>query len=186
MKKNSEARDRIIETAVKLFYENGYSETGINEILEKSSTFKKSLYTHFSSKTDLGIFYIRQIEGELLNLLGKLLNKYPRYEDFVKAWLKIVRIKFTKDFPLGCPLANMPINSAELNAEVKSSFEHLKEPFVRYFRENYNLSSVQAYELSEEVLFLYEGAMTSYKMDPNRKYFDYLEKHLNYVAARLS
>ncbi|MBK6609134.1 MAG: TetR family transcriptional regulator [Leptospiraceae bacterium] len=34
MKKNYNTKERIMEVAVKLFYENGYSETGINEILE--------------------------------------------------------------------------------------------------------------------------------------------------------
>lgn len=185
MKKNSETKTRIVEAAIKLFYENGYSETGINEILEKSSSFKKSLYTHFSSKTELGICYIKQVEGDLSNLLTDLLNRHPNFEKFIKIWLRIVRSNFSKNFPRGCPLANMPINSTELSLEVKKSFENLKVPFTQYFTTNYSFSFSKAYQISEEILFLYEGAMTSYKMDPNRKYFDYLEKHLNYIAEQL-
>ena len=43
MKESSETKERIVKVAMELFYKNGYSETGINEILEKSSSFKKSL-----------------------------------------------------------------------------------------------------------------------------------------------
>lgn len=185
MEKNSDARERIKEAAFKLFYKNGYSETGINEILEKSSSFKKSFYTHFSSKTELGIQYIHQVEKELLSLSGRLLAKYPKFEDFIIVWLKIVKSKFSKNYSSGCPLANIPASSAELNLEARKSFENLKEPFRKYFQKNYRLSSAASSELSEEILFLYEGAMNSFKLDPDRKYFDYMEKYLKLMNSRI-
>lgn len=185
MKKNYNTKERIMEVAVKLFYENGYSETGINEILEKSSTFKKSFYTYFSSKTDLGIVYLKHMEKELLSLSEKLLTKYPNFEDFVAAWLKIMKNKFSKNYSSGCPLANMPVNSPEINSEVRIAFENLKEPFRKYFKENYNLSQAQANELGEEILFLYKGAINSYKLDPRQRYFDYMDKYLNSITLRL-
>ncbi|HNE09901.1 MAG TPA: TetR/AcrR family transcriptional regulator [Leptospiraceae bacterium] len=185
MKKNSNTKERIMEVAVQLFYENGYSETGINEILEKSSTFKKSFYTYFSSKTELGIFYIKHMEKELLSLSEKLLTKYPKFEEFISAWLKIMKYKFSKNYSFGCPLVNMPINSSEINSEVRLAFENLKGPFRKYFKDNYGLSSAQSIELGEEILFLYEGAINSYKLDPRQRYFDYMERYLNSIALRL-
>jgi AcrR family transcriptional regulator len=44
------AKERILETASKLFHERGYSEVGINEIIEKAETAKASFYQHYSSK----------------------------------------------------------------------------------------------------------------------------------------
>ncbi|MCB1158629.1 MAG: TetR/AcrR family transcriptional regulator [Leptospiraceae bacterium] len=186
MKKETETRTKIMETAFRLFYEKGYSETGINEILNDSSSYKKSFYTHFSSKTELGIMYIQSIEHELLNLTNRLLTKYSKFNDFLEAWLKIIKRKLSKNYSLGCPLVNMPVNSSDLTKEVRSSFTKLKEPFIKYFLNHYKLSHKQAKEISEEILFLYEGAMNSYKLDPNPRYFNYMEKFLNHIAKDLN
>ncbi|MCB1178355.1 MAG: TetR/AcrR family transcriptional regulator [Leptospiraceae bacterium] len=186
MEKNINPKDRIIEVATKLFYENGYAETGINEILNNSSTFKKTFYTHFSSKTELGIYYLTQIENELLNLSEKLLSKYSKFDEFIKAWMIIIRNKLSKDYNSGCPLANISSSSIELSNKVRSIFQNLKNPFTRYFQKNYKLPLNQCIELSEEILFLYEGAMNSYKLDSSKKYFQYMEKHLEYIYQRLN
>ncbi|MBK6609133.1 MAG: hypothetical protein IPG24_27560 [Leptospiraceae bacterium] len=62
-----------------------------------------------------------------------------------------MKSKFSKNYSSGCPLANMPVNSPEINSEVRIAFENLKEPFRKYFKENYNLSQAQANELGEEI-----------------------------------
>ena len=50
--------DKILDTANKLFYQQGYNATGINQIIEEAGIAKGSLYQHFPSKTDLLIGYI--------------------------------------------------------------------------------------------------------------------------------
>jgi AcrR family transcriptional regulator len=185
MKESSETKERIVKVAMELFYRNGYSETGINEILEKSSSFKKSLYTHFSSKTELGITYIRWIEKDLLEMSQKVMTKYPKYEDFIRSWIRIIKNRTFKYFSNGCPLANMPLNTPEIQKEVKIVFQNLKDPFINYFMTNYKIPRSRSIEISEEILFLYEGAVTSFKLDPNKRYFEYLEKHLDSISREL-
>ena len=60
----SEARERILETARDLFYRNGYRATGINEIIRKSAVAKATFYAHFPSKEDLAVAYV-QAQNEL-------------------------------------------------------------------------------------------------------------------------
>ena len=64
MKQAKAPKERILETAYKLFYAQGYNVTGINQILEESGVAKASLYQHFGSKEDLGIEYIKQVRED--------------------------------------------------------------------------------------------------------------------------
>ena len=46
-------RERILEEAVKLFYERGFSGTTLDDIAGKLGVTKPFIYTHFRSKADL-------------------------------------------------------------------------------------------------------------------------------------
>lgn len=54
MKKNtSQTKSRIVSAAWKLFYEYGYSNTTLDDIIELAQTSKGSFYHYFESKDDL-------------------------------------------------------------------------------------------------------------------------------------
>ena len=54
------AKDKIMNTAKRLFFEQGYNLTGINQITEEADISKPSLYNHFKSKSDLLVAYLEQ------------------------------------------------------------------------------------------------------------------------------
>jgi AcrR family transcriptional regulator len=49
----SARRDRLVETALRLFYTNGFHATGIDAILAESGVAKMTLYKYFKSKDEL-------------------------------------------------------------------------------------------------------------------------------------
>ena len=49
----SDTKGRIVSAAWKLFYQYGYNNTTIDDIVEESNTSKGSFYHYFSSKDDL-------------------------------------------------------------------------------------------------------------------------------------
>ena len=53
MKKGAIRQQQIIETAEKLFYQNGYEETSIQDILDELGLSKGGFYHHFESKLQL-------------------------------------------------------------------------------------------------------------------------------------
>ena len=54
MKKgNSATKSKIVSAAWKLFYENGFENTTVDEIVELSGTSKGSFYHYFESKDSL-------------------------------------------------------------------------------------------------------------------------------------
>lgn len=54
------ARERILDTAARLFYRDGYRATGIDRIIAESGVAKMSLYRHFASKNDLIFEYLQR------------------------------------------------------------------------------------------------------------------------------
>lgn len=52
-------RDRILEVASQLFFEQGYRATGINEVIAKSGVAKATFYNHFPTKDDLCLVYLQ-------------------------------------------------------------------------------------------------------------------------------
>ena len=63
MKKRGEAvKQKIIKTANRLFYNQGYNLTGINQVIEEADIARGSLYKHFDSKTDLLLSYLDDLQ----------------------------------------------------------------------------------------------------------------------------
>jgi AcrR family transcriptional regulator len=54
------AKDRIVETALKLFYRDGIRATGIDKIIAESGVAKMSFYRHFPSKAALISEFLRK------------------------------------------------------------------------------------------------------------------------------
>ncbi|QSX07683.1 TetR/AcrR family transcriptional regulator [Alkalibacter rhizosphaerae] len=53
-KVGKETKERIYQAAKKLFYENGYIETKVTDIIDLSETNKGSFYHHYENKVELG------------------------------------------------------------------------------------------------------------------------------------
>ena len=64
-----EMRERIVESAWELFYEKGYDETTIQDILDRAGIARGSFYYHFKGK------------DVLLNTLSDLLDNYYKELD---------------------------------------------------------------------------------------------------------
>ncbi len=57
------ARDRILDTAFRLFYSRGIRVVGVDLIIAESHVAKATLYKHFRSKDDLVLAYLDKVDG---------------------------------------------------------------------------------------------------------------------------
>lgn len=92
-------KEKIMETAWKLFYEQGYTATTVNEIIEKAGTSKGGFYYYFKAKDELlnSLYYFFDREykkyyagmDHSLNHIMQLkqLNQYVFY--FIEANVKV-------------------------------------------------------------------------------------------------
>lgn len=57
------ARDRILETAFRLFYADGVRGVGVDTVIAESGVAKATLYKHFPRKDDLVLAYLDRVDG---------------------------------------------------------------------------------------------------------------------------
>ena len=82
------AKNKILATADKLFYKQGYSHTGIQQIIDEAGVSKTTFYAHFKSKEELGVTYLQERHHNDIKLFKDGINNaktpYDRFMSLVK------------------------------------------------------------------------------------------------------
>ena len=155
-------KERLLNTASTLFYENGYNNTGINEVIEKAKVAKASLYTHFKTKDDLCIAYLNHIEGKNLSELKAAVKGKTKGKLQILAIFDHLRDVYRQDNFKGSPvtniLAEIPLNNNKIKEEASKHKVELKT-FIQELVEK-NTDSKQHEKLANRLYLLYEGALT--------------------------
>ena len=68
-------RARILDVASRLFFEQGYQATGINQIIAEAKVAKASFYHHFPSKEELGLAYLEKLQHERSARMCQMIEK---------------------------------------------------------------------------------------------------------------
>lgn len=161
--KKSPARCRLLETASRLFQKRGYSEVGIDEIIEESQTAKATFYRHFPSKEKLVEAWLCAIhdnseerQEKIINAEGcpvqKIANAFDGLSDYMIA----------HDFR-GCPYSNSCAVTESGNELIRQQIERHKESTRQFFhRISQCILEVrnEANLLGDRIFILYSGATT--------------------------
>ena len=70
-------RERIIEAAIEVIAERGYSSAGIQEIIDRAGTSKGSFYFHFPSKEQMVSQLVNQMSGKLIRKVEHSIRFQP-------------------------------------------------------------------------------------------------------------
>jgi AcrR family transcriptional regulator len=99
----TDARDRLLATAGRLFYAHGIAATGIDAILRAAGVAKMTLYHHFGSKEGLAIAWLEQRHrawmGRFTGDLERSAAGLPGLADALARW-------FADDDFRGCAFLN--------------------------------------------------------------------------------
>jgi AcrR family transcriptional regulator len=106
-RRHSEARERILRTADRLFYDEGIHAVGIKRLVEQAGVTQVTLYRHFNSKDELISAYLhRRAEYDRDQVLG-LVAAYP--DDPRRSLSEMATVLTDDDFATmarGCPFVN--------------------------------------------------------------------------------
>src|ERR1051326_3332783 len=110
----TETRDRLVEAARRLFWEQGYTSTGIAQILEAADAGSGSLYYFFPTKEDL---LLAVLDWYLDNLGAMIVDPvFARVSDPIERIFGILdgyrRQLLATDFAHGCPVGSLALELA--------------------------------------------------------------------------
>jgi AcrR family transcriptional regulator len=153
LQKKPDMKERILETADKLFYLQGIRAIGVDTISAEIGISKRTLYNHFPSKDALITAYL-----ERRFVLPRPSDKPPA-EQILATFDSLERRFSAKDFR-GCPFVNAV---AELGAEDKSVRKiavAFKESRRLWFRDLLNqLGVADAEALATQLAVLVDGCI---------------------------
>jgi AcrR family transcriptional regulator len=167
MAANSNPKERILETASRLFYVQGYNATGINQILEEANVAKASLYSHYGSKDDLGVAYVKAAREDWFKALNSFVaTKSTSKEKLLACFDFLERNLKLNDFR-GCRFINLLAEVSDQNAEMRKEIVGHKTTLRSFFK---NLvadiikDKTIANQISDSILLLFEGAIVESKI----------------------
>ncbi|WP_433064092.1 TetR/AcrR family transcriptional regulator [Dactylosporangium sp. CS-033363] len=83
--KPSEARERLLGTASRIFYAEGIHAVGIDRIVAEAQVTRATLYRHFPGKDDLILAYLRQADQDIRAQMGGALAAGMPADDAIRA-----------------------------------------------------------------------------------------------------
>lgn len=164
-------KERIIEAASRLFYFNGYNQTGINQIISEASVAKASMYQHFRSKEDIAVAYLKRRHIEWMGKLEESVSKQntPKGKvigcfDFLREWLTEVDFR-------GCGWQNiitdLPEDHEKIRTQAVLHKNQLRDWVHNLLKEENQYSDEIAEDLGDEVIILIEGAIILSQIQKN-------------------
>ncbi|WP_421833050.1 TetR/AcrR family transcriptional regulator [Acinetobacter baumannii] len=164
------ARQKILDAAATLFYNDGITATGINTVTAKADVAKMSLYNNFSSKGELVDAYIAARHQEWLDLYQKRLEKTKTAKEAIlavfDAYQDHAEFAYEKGFR-GCGLLNaaaeFPANSSGRNA-VRQHKEQVEAIVAEHLNRLLKDSQRVSY-IASQLSFLLEGSMARAGLD---------------------
>lgn len=110
----TEARQRLLETADRLFYQEGFRSVGIDKIIAEAGVAKMTLYAHFPSKDDLIVAVLKYREQCLLEFFQEAMARHgKRSKDPLLAFFAALEELFEAPGFRGCAFQNAAVELAD-------------------------------------------------------------------------
>lgn len=162
--RKTDARQRIVETAERLFYAEGIRAVGIDRIIAEAEVAKMTLYNHFSSKDDLILAVLKFREEKFDALFEKWMARHLKSgEDRLEAFFSALKDWFASPGFRGCMFINAFAELADSRHEgARFSAQH-KERFHELIRKiiSETAGEKQAESAAAAVSLLVEGAIVA-------------------------
>jgi AcrR family transcriptional regulator len=163
----SSARDRVLESAIRLFYQHGIHIVGIDRIIAEAGVAKMSFYNHFSSKQELILEFLKERDRRFMNwFIEEVEKRATKPEERIFALFDVLEEWFRSEDFRGCAFINTTAEVGGRNApETALSLLHKKK-----FRDYLEKLALEAGlknpgKLAEQMTMVIDGSIVKAQME---------------------
>lgn len=163
-------REKILDTATRLFYLKGYHATGLNLIIKESGAPKGSLYYHFpNGKEQLAIEAIEVSKKAVGQSIMHFLNTHENAVDAIQAHIQTMADLFTSEeginsdslavMPFGLIAAESAFENENMRNACNETFRYWEGLYAqKIIAQGYSVES--ATTIATTINAMIEGAVT--------------------------
>jgi AcrR family transcriptional regulator len=158
---NTPAREKILDTASRLFHKQGYNSTGINQIIGESHVAKGGLYHIFKSKEELCIEYLNRRHDFWFDKLRDFTSRARTGKSkTVAAFDFLYHMNKEEDFR-GCSFLNILSEISSNNKAILSVIQNHKQDLRDFFAQ---ILADEKQELVDHIYLLFESSIIESKL----------------------
>lgn len=166
MRADQPAKKKILRTAAKLFQQQGYHATGLNQIVAESGAPKGSLYYYFpGGKEELAIAAIGLIRDEIEERLRKFLGTIADPAEAIQTLLERMVLEFDQpEYIIHCTVSLLTLEVSLVSEPLRRACMESGEAWERVFAdklEQSGYSQDRARRLGVLLQSMIDGAMIS-------------------------
>ena len=188
------AKNKILEVATELFYRQGYNATGIQQIINEAGVAKGTFYTHYKTKDDLGLAYMRKRTTDEITGLKKELSeihdpyeKYIQFNQLMKEWMESTNYR-------GCAFSKMTAEVPDGNSPIRKEAKFHYEGFRAVIRDmvedllksDPKYKNLNAQYVSDQYMMIQIGALTNSEIYQDTWPYDHAAKAIRNLIGEKS
>lgn len=162
------AKQRILDTADLLFYDEGIRAVGVDRLISSSSVTKATFYKHYGSKDRLIGDYVDHRHRLSVDALADLLEQHVEAGRVLRALQESIADQISSADFRGCPFINAAAEFSDAMHPVRRSVVAHREWFVGVLEQLLrSIGHPMAGDAADDLILARDGAMTGgYAGDP--------------------
>lgn len=165
MKTEVTPKDKVFQTAARLFYQHGYRAVGVDTIAAEAGIGKMTLYRHYPSKDDLIVAYLKDSNDEFWNHFEQATKDVPTSREKLLAFFQGLQDYVTTSACYGCPFLNVATEYPETDYPGhQAALEHKESVRARFRQLAEEAGAGKPEALADQLFLLMDGAYMASRM----------------------
>ncbi len=165
MKDARRPKERLFQTAARLFYQHGYRAIGVDTIASESGIGKMTLYRHYPSKDDLIVAFLKQSDQDFWEYFEQGTKDAAGAREKLQAFFRALQEYVTSPACYGCPFINAASEYPEADhAGHRVAVEHKRAVRARFLQLAEQAGASRPQALADGLLLLMDGAYIAARM----------------------
>jgi len=165
MKIEATPKEKLFQTAARLFYQHGYRAIGVDTIAAESGIGKMTLYRHYPSKDDLIGAYLHDSNQVFWDQFEQITKDAPTAREKLVAFFEALQRYVLSPDCYGCPFINVAAEYPESDyAGHQVALEHKQSVLARFRQLSEDAGARQPDAMANALFLLMDGAYVAARM----------------------